>query len=199
MESAVFYYDLSSPYSWLAAERMREAIPDADWRPIFIGGLFKLNGRSSWLFGDDREPRMREIEERAERYGLPRVRWPAGLPSSILDLARAATVAKRDGREVDFALAAFRTAFVDGRDASEPRRLESLAAEAGLDARDLLDSIGARTSRTACARPPRRRTRRARPASPPWSSAARRSGATTASTTRPPQPRPSGYRPACRS
>ena len=142
MESAVFYYDLSSPYSWLAAERMREAIPDADWRPIFIGGLFKLNGRSSWLFGDDREPRMREIEERAERYGLPRVRWPAGLPSSILDLARAATVAKRDGREVDFALAAFRTAFVDGRDASEPRRLESLAAETGLDARDLLDSIG---------------------------------------------------------
>ena len=142
MARPVFYYDLSSAYSWLAAERIRELIPDADWRPVFLAGMFKLNGRSSWLFGDEREARMREIEERAERYGLARVRWPAGLPSSVLDLARAATVSKREGREVEFALAAFRAAFTEGRDVSEPRRLEALANASGLDARELLEAIG---------------------------------------------------------
>lgn len=141
MDRPVFYYDISSAYAWLAAERIRERLPDADWRPILLGGLFKLNGRRSWFFGDERERRMAEVEERAARYGLPPIRWPSAWPSNVLDLARAATVARHAGREVEFALAGFRAIFVEGRDPSEPRQLEALAAATRIDPRELLEGI----------------------------------------------------------
>jgi 2-hydroxychromene-2-carboxylate isomerase len=33
-----FYFGTISPYSWFAAERIGELIPDAHWRPVFAGG-----------------------------------------------------------------------------------------------------------------------------------------------------------------
>jgi 2-hydroxychromene-2-carboxylate isomerase len=46
-ERPVFVSDLGSPYAYLAAERIGRLLPDADWQPILLGGLFKLNGRRS--------------------------------------------------------------------------------------------------------------------------------------------------------
>jgi 2-hydroxychromene-2-carboxylate isomerase len=36
-----------SPYSWFAAERIGSLLPDAEWRPVFAGGVFKACGRVS--------------------------------------------------------------------------------------------------------------------------------------------------------
>ena len=143
MERPTFYYDLSSVYAYLAAERIGALIPDADWRPIVLFGLFRLNGRSSWFFSEDeRNARLPEIAERADRYGLPPLRWaPNGIPDNLAALGRAATVAKRHGREVPFSLAAFRAMFVEGRDPSDPGELRRLAAETGLDGDGLLHEI----------------------------------------------------------
>jgi 2-hydroxychromene-2-carboxylate isomerase len=68
--------------------------------------------------------------------------WPSALPEDLLGLARAATVAKRHGREVPFAIAGFRTLFVHGRDPSAPQEMQQLAADAGLEPNDLLHAIG---------------------------------------------------------
>lgn len=141
MERPVFYFDITSVYAYLAAERIGELIPDADWRPILLAGLFKLTGRSSWFLSDERDARIAEIGERVQRYGLPPIRWPGALPQSVLDLQRAATVAKRHGREAPFALAGFRTTFVEGRDPSVPEELRRIASEAGLDGDRLLEEI----------------------------------------------------------
>lgn len=48
-EGPLFFYDVASPYSYLAASRIGEVLPEADWQPILLGGLFKLNGRHSRL------------------------------------------------------------------------------------------------------------------------------------------------------
>ena len=141
MSSPAFYYALSSPYAYLAAERIGTVLPEADWRPILIGGLFKLNGRTSWIFTDERESRMDEIEERAKRYGLPPITWPTGLPENQLGLARAATVAKRHGRAAPFALEAFRSIYVRGVDPSTERGLRELAAAVDLDGDALVAAI----------------------------------------------------------
>ena len=126
----------------MAAERIGSVLPEADWRPIFFGGLLKLNGRTSWFFSDERESRMAEIEERAARYGLPPITWPTRMWTDLLGLARAATVAKREGREVPFSLAGFRAIYAEGRDASEPAELRRVAADAGLDPDAVLSAIG---------------------------------------------------------
>jgi 2-hydroxychromene-2-carboxylate isomerase len=68
-------YDVASPYAYLAACRIQEVVPEAEWQPILLGGLFQLNGRHSWLYDDGREARMAEIESRAAAYGLPPIAW----------------------------------------------------------------------------------------------------------------------------
>jgi 2-hydroxychromene-2-carboxylate isomerase len=113
----VFYYDLGSPYAWLAAERINSLFPVVPiWQPILLGGLFKRFGRDSWANGPSRDDGMREVERRVAAYGLPAVRWPEPWPGNMLAAMRAAVFAKQTGRAVAFSLAAFRQAFAGGRD-----------------------------------------------------------------------------------
>jgi 2-hydroxychromene-2-carboxylate isomerase len=120
-----FYYDLGSPYAYLAAERVNSLFVDAigeppEWRPILLGALFQRFDRGSWANGPSRASGIQEVERRAASYGLPPLRWPEPFPGNMLVAMRAATYAKELGRAVAFSLAAFRQAFAAGRDLSDP-------------------------------------------------------------------------------
>jgi 2-hydroxychromene-2-carboxylate isomerase len=139
-----FYYDLMSPYAYLAAERLDTVLPHApEWQPVLLGGLFKLTGRSSWALGDYERRRrgMAEIEARAERYGLPPLRWPDPWPTSSLAAMRVAVYARRAGKEREFAAAAFGIAFAEGHDLRELRRVFDAAEAAGLDRDDAKEAL----------------------------------------------------------
>ena len=125
----------------MAIHRIEDVLPEADWRPIFFGGLLNLNGRTSWFLTDERESRIAEITQRAKGYGLPPITWPTELPASLLNLGRAATVAKREGKLVPFSLAASEDYWARGRDPSTDESLRRLAGEAGMDGDALLDAI----------------------------------------------------------
>lgn len=134
--AATFYYDLMSPYAYLAAERLERVMPEPpEWQPVLLGGLFRLTGRSSWALGDFERRRrgMAEIERRAAAYGLPPLRWPDQWPTSSLAAMRLATHARRTGREREFAAAAFRVAFVEGHDLGELPNVLAAAHAAGID------------------------------------------------------------------
>jgi 2-hydroxychromene-2-carboxylate isomerase len=146
--SPIFYYDLMSPYAYLAAERLARVLPQAaEWQPVLLGGLFKLTGRSSWALGDYERRRrgMAEIERRAASYAMPALRWPDPWPSSSLTAMRMAVHARLAGREREFATAAFRTAFVEGRDLGQMRHLLSAAAAAGFDEPEVLEALADRS------------------------------------------------------
>jgi 2-hydroxychromene-2-carboxylate isomerase len=145
-ERSVFFYDLGSPYAYLAAERVNgvfaeEGLEPPEWQPVLLGGLFKRFGRSSWGLGPDRETGMAECERRAADYGLPAIRWPDPWPPDGLFAMRAATYAKEIGRTVSFSLAAFRQAFAAGRDLSEPDNVLLAAAAAEIHPRAMLGSV----------------------------------------------------------
>jgi 2-hydroxychromene-2-carboxylate isomerase len=134
MAQTTFYYDLGSPFAYLAAERLDAVLPaPAAWEPVSLGALFKLTGRSSWGMSDGRDAGMADIEERARRYGLPPIRWPDPWPGHYLMAMRAATYAHGAGRGREFATCAFRHAFVDGNDLSVPATVLEAARRAGLD------------------------------------------------------------------
>jgi 2-hydroxychromene-2-carboxylate isomerase len=136
MSDAVFYFDLGSPYAYLAAERIHEVLAEPiRWQPVSLGGIFKLTGRSSWSLGDpERRARgMAEVERRALAYGLPPVRWPEPWPGDYLTAMRAAIFADTKGVGRESALQAFRGAFQEGHDLSIPERVFAAAREAGLD------------------------------------------------------------------
>ena len=139
---ATFYYDLGSPYAYLAAERIHRVFEDAGaeppvWQPILLGALFKRFDRDSWANGPAREEGLREVERRAQAYGLPPIRWPEPFPGNSLFAMRVATFATEIGRGVSLPLAAFRQAFAAGRDLSEPDNVFIAAASAELHPRAL--------------------------------------------------------------
>jgi 2-hydroxychromene-2-carboxylate isomerase len=141
-ERAVFYFDLASPYAYLAAERISNVFDDAgaehpEWQPILLGGLFKRFDRSSWGMGPGREEGMQECERRAQAYGLPPIRWPDPWPGNSLTAMRAAVFAKEIGRVVSFSLACYRQAFAAGRDITEPDNVYIAAASSELHPRSL--------------------------------------------------------------
>jgi 2-hydroxychromene-2-carboxylate isomerase len=143
---ATFYFDLGSPYAYLAAERVSGLFADAglaqpEWQPILLGGLFKRFGRDSWGNGPKREAGMAEVERRAAEYGLAPIAWPEPWPGDMLTAMRAATFAKQTGRTVSFALAAFRQAFAAGRDLSQTDNVLIAAAACELHPRALLRAI----------------------------------------------------------
>jgi 2-hydroxychromene-2-carboxylate isomerase len=136
MPPATFYFDLGSPFAYLAAERIAEALPvPVMWQPVSLGGLFKLNGRSSWSLEDPERRRagIAEVERRVRLYGLPPLRWPDPWPTNYLFAMRAATFASELGRAPEFALCAFRQAFHQGHDLENPVHVLLAADEAGLD------------------------------------------------------------------
>lgn len=137
---AAFYFDLGSPYAYLAAERVSALFAEAgaeqpEWKPILLGGLFRRFGRGSWADGPRRQAGMGEVERRASAYGLPPIAWPEPWPGNTLVAMRAATFAKQTGRTVSFALAAFRQAFAAGRDLSDPENVLIAAAACELHPR----------------------------------------------------------------
>jgi 2-hydroxychromene-2-carboxylate isomerase len=139
---ATFFYDLGSPYAYLAAERIHGVFEEAGaeppaWQPILLGGLFRRFGRDSWANGPGREAGLAEIERRAQAYGLPPVRWPDPFPGNTLFAMRVATFATEIGRGVSLPLAAFRQAFAAGRDLSDPDNVFIAAASAELHPRAL--------------------------------------------------------------
>jgi 2-hydroxychromene-2-carboxylate isomerase len=141
-----FYYDLGSPYAWLAAERINSLFPVVPvWEPILLGGLFKRFERGSWADGPGREEGMREVERRAAGRGLPAVRWPDPWPGNMLTVMRAAVFAKGAGRAVAFSLAAFRQAFAGGRDLGDPDYVLMAAAACELHPNAVLKGIESRT------------------------------------------------------
>jgi 2-hydroxychromene-2-carboxylate isomerase len=133
-----FYFDLGSPFAYLAVERLDEVLPEPVlWRPVSLGALFKLNGRSSWALGgaDSRAAGIAECERRARAYGLQPMRWPDPWPTNYLYAMRAATYAFRAGRGRQFTVEAFRQAFASGHDLAIAEHVLQAAERAGLDPR----------------------------------------------------------------
>jgi 2-hydroxychromene-2-carboxylate isomerase len=130
----VLWFDLGSPWAYLAVERAPRALGvEPEWRPVLLGGLFRRFDRDSWARTSARAEGMAEVERRAREYGLPPVRWPEPWPGNGLGAMRAATVAAAEGAVRPFALAAYRLAFVEGRDLSDLEAVLLAAARAGLD------------------------------------------------------------------
>lgn len=151
---ATFYYDLGSPYAYLAAERISGLFTEAgleqpEWVPILLGGLFGRFDRGSWSLTSARAEGIAEVERRASAYGLPPIVWPEPWPGNTLIAMRVATFAKQTGRAVSFSLAAFRQAFAAGRDLTEPDNVMIAAAACELHPRALEKAVQTESVKSA--------------------------------------------------
>lgn len=144
MRQTTIYFDVGSPYAYLTVQRAKAVLPGSIClAPVLLGGLFRLNGRSSWALGDPERRRagMAEVQRRARALGLP-LRWPDPWPGDYLTAMRVATFARQRGVLWDFAERALRAAFAEGHDLSEPARVLQAATDVGLDRREVERAMG---------------------------------------------------------
>jgi 2-hydroxychromene-2-carboxylate isomerase len=125
-EPVSFFFDVISPFTYLAAERVERAFPDARWVSVCDeAGV--------------RAPRHPGAEGRAEALGLPLV-WPDVPAFDGRRARRAAAFAAEQDRAPAFVMAAARLAYAGGFDLDDPAVLAEAAAAAGLGFGPCLDA-----------------------------------------------------------
>jgi 2-hydroxychromene-2-carboxylate isomerase len=135
MARVSFYFDLSSPYSYLAATQLAGLAArtgaEVAWRPMFLAAVFKAVGAT---MADSsvakRRWQRRDLGHWAERYGVP---WKMAtrFPQNTVQAMRLILV--DDARAAAVALAGFAAMWVDDRDLSDPDVLRAIATAGGLD------------------------------------------------------------------
>ena len=138
LETPTFYFDLASPYAYLASQQVDELLgPDVLWQPILVGALHKHYRRVSWGATPGMRSRgIEEVERRAADIGAP-LRWPEPYPANTLVAMRAAIWAALQGQARTFARAAFATAFVECRDLTLRSTVLDVAEKVGLGVAEL--------------------------------------------------------------
>jgi 2-hydroxychromene-2-carboxylate isomerase len=127
---ATFYFDLSSPYTYLAAERADRLFPGLVWKPVAEEILQRP------------DPEQADVEDRAHALGLPLV-WPADLGADTVRPAmRVASLAAERGCAAPFVLAATRLAYCGGFELDHPEVLAEAAAAANLGLEECLQAAG---------------------------------------------------------
>ncbi|MFZ5756321.1 MAG: 2-hydroxychromene-2-carboxylate isomerase [Pseudomonadota bacterium] len=129
-----FFYDIGSPYSYLAATRMaaleKETGATVVWRPFLLGGVFKGAGNQPPIAVPARAPYLlKDITRCSAQMGVP-FRMPARFPTNSLAVMR--TLAGLPEAELpEASLKMFRAYWYDGADIAAPDVIASvLGAEA---------------------------------------------------------------------
>ncbi|HEY1459730.1 MAG TPA: 2-hydroxychromene-2-carboxylate isomerase [Casimicrobiaceae bacterium] len=143
-----FYFDFSSPYGYLASEKI-EALAarhgrEVSWHPVLLGVVFKQTGAMPLLQVPLKgEYSRRDMHRSARFHGVDRFRVPTKFPIPSQAAARVVLwSAQRDpalAARVVHAL--YRAYFVDDQDISSPEVAVAVAASCGLDAAEVRAAI----------------------------------------------------------
>ena len=150
--SAAFYFDLRSPQAYLAAERaLRVLAAPCEWQPVLSTMLPGAERFEAFRCEQERLAMRESVERRAAALALQPMRWPAPFPFDSEFAMLTATFAKRIGKTVAFALAAFRQAYAGGRALSERDNVLIAAAACEMHPAAIVRAAATRGLRTELA------------------------------------------------
>jgi 2-hydroxychromene-2-carboxylate isomerase len=135
-----FYFDFSSPYSYLLSEKIDELAArfgrKVHWHPILLGIVFKANGSAPLTLQSPPKAAysLHDFARSARFMGIP-YRHPEKFPLATQNAARAYywLHGQDCGLARRFAHAVFRALFVDNRDVSTPETVLEIGAKIGVD------------------------------------------------------------------
>jgi 2-hydroxychromene-2-carboxylate isomerase len=135
-----FFYDLGSPYSYLASTQLRgieeRTGAKAQLVPITLGGLRKTTGHQ--LPSPAQLMYMAQDTARwARQYGVP-MQIPKAFPTNTIRGLRALVAAERLGKQHDAMDALFRAYWAEGEDLADEAVIERALSSAGLDGKALV-------------------------------------------------------------
>ena len=141
MPTLEFFYDCSSPWTYLAFHRIEEVAARGNaeliWKPILVGGLFNTVNPSVYENRANPVPAKaayakKDQQSWARFYGL-RIGSPPVFPVNSVKAMRAAFVAQEHGKISPFSRAVFETYWGDLQDISQDDVLQGIVERVGLD------------------------------------------------------------------
>ncbi len=136
-----FYFDCSSPWTYLAFMRIRPVCAAAgatiEWKPILVGGVFNAVNQMVYEQRANPNPRKaaymtKDLADWARLVGV-RIGMPPVFPVRAVKAMRGALFALDEGRLEDYCEAVFEAYWGDFEDISQDEVLARICAEVGLD------------------------------------------------------------------
>lgn len=136
-----FFFDCSSPWTYLAFSRIHAIIErtgaEVEWRPVLVGGVF--NAVNDTVYEARANPNpvkgryyFKDLEDWAKFCSI-RIGMPPVFPVRAVDPMRAVLVAQEEGKLIPFSFALFEAYWGDLLDISSHGVLARLCEKVGLN------------------------------------------------------------------
>ena len=142
-----FFFDFSSPWTYLAFEGIQVNLVDIDivWRPILVGGIFNSINPSVYVSRENPISQKvsyhaKDLQDWASRRAVI-IGNPKPFPVNSVKAMRGAFFAIEEGLLVEYARAIFRRYWSDLEDISSDSVLKSVTQEVGLDTTEFFRKI----------------------------------------------------------
>jgi 2-hydroxychromene-2-carboxylate isomerase len=149
MHTLEFYFDCSSPWTYLAFENVQRVLAGLpvriDWKPILVGGLFNTVNPSVYANREKPVPAKaayarKDMQDWARDVGIV-IGDPPVFPVNSVKAMRGAFLALDAGCLVPYARAVFEAYWRDLADISQDEVLRPLVRRVGLDEASFFTSI----------------------------------------------------------
>jgi 2-hydroxychromene-2-carboxylate isomerase len=136
-----FFFDCSSPWTYLAFTRIHDVIARTKaqvvWKPILVGGVFNAVNRDVYERRANPDPRKasysgKDLQDWARLAGIE-IGMPPVFPVRAVAAMRCVLAADEQGALVSFARATFETYWRDLKDISQPDVLCAICESVNLD------------------------------------------------------------------
>ena len=152
MHQIEFFFDCSSPWTYLAFETIQPIAARDDvtlvWKPFLVGGVFNTVNPSVYENRSNPVPSkaryyQKDLQDWATLVGI-KIGSPPVFPVNSVKVMRGALVALEDGRLMEYARCAFQRYWGQLADISRDEEVKSIAAAAGLDVDEFYRKINDR-------------------------------------------------------
>ena len=141
MTTVEFFFDYSSPWTFLAYDRIERLCREMDaklvWKPFLVGGVFNTINPSVYQRRENPIPPkdnyyQKDMRDWAKLQGI-HLGKPSVFPVNSVKALRGAFLAEEDGKISPYSRAVFEAYWSDLRDISQDDVLADVVARVGLD------------------------------------------------------------------
>ncbi|MEM7255367.1 MAG: 2-hydroxychromene-2-carboxylate isomerase [Pseudomonadota bacterium] len=150
MATVEFFYDVSSPWTYFAFERIESfcARNNAElaWKPFLVGGVFNKVNPSVYQRRENPVPPkdnyyQKDMQDWASYLGVE-MRKPSVFPLNSVKALRGAFVAIEENKAADYSRACFQAYWRDDKDISQEDELRTVVESVGMDTERFFARIG---------------------------------------------------------
>ena len=151
MAQLEFFFDVSSPWTYLAFTRIHDVVArtgaSVEWRPILVGGIFNAVNQDVYQRRANPDPRKavytkKDLQDWARLANI-RIGEPPVFPVRAVDPTRAVIAADEKGKLLPLSKALFEAYWGDLEDISQKAVLERIFTSVGLDPKWTFERLAA--------------------------------------------------------